>query len=122
MIKSQHRLQEAPQKAEEFATTEASVKVQALEPKEEVKTSEESEEPIQVISLEALDADEESNEPIETVSAEALDVKEPETNQWLVDSPIDHCPICRDHWRTDLSGQPSCTSEPPLPQCPRLLS
>jgi hypothetical protein len=39
-------------------------------------------------------------------------------NNWLVDSPIEHCPVCFDHRRVDADGQPTCTSDPAKPDCP----
>jgi hypothetical protein len=106
MTKNQHRLIPASEGAEPIDAEKTSAE----------ETGGVAEEPTEAIPAE-------TSENAEIVPEETDEVAEgPETNQWLVDSPIDHCPVCRDHWRTDLSGQPSCTAEPPLPHCPRFPS
>ena len=116
MTKNQHRLIPASEKTEAVDTERASAE-------ELAEVADTAEAPVEAQAEELAKVAEEMTENTEIVLAETgKDVEEPETNQWLVDSPIDHCPVCRDHWRTDLRGQPSCTSEPPLPHCPLFLS
>jgi hypothetical protein len=41
-------------------------------------------------------------------------------NSWLVDSPIEHCPICFDHRRCGNDCKNICTADPARPDCPMI--